>query len=126
MYTGSYLLDSRPRKAKNSNDIIWTKENYDIFPDLIHSDTIFSVENKISNANPQQAEYNWGTIQIHKWNDSQDIEREGLLVLPEGFDPNKKYPMLVNFYERNSQNLHRHRAPYAPVSYTHLTLPTKA
>lgn len=113
LFSGSYKVDRSPRKAKNSNDIIWTKENYDIFPDLIHSDTIFTEENKISNANPQQSEYNWGTIQMHEWIDDDKLKRKGLLVLPDGFDPSKKYPMLVNFYERNSQNLHRHRAPYA-------------
>lgn len=113
LFSGPYQVSRSPYKAKNSNDIIWTKENYNVFPDLIHSDTIFSSENKISNANPQQSEYKWGGIKIHKWKDSNNVEREGLLVLPEGFDAKKKYPMLVNFYERNSQNLHRHRAPYA-------------
>ncbi len=113
LFSGPYRLDRFPRKAKNSNDIVWTKENYQIFPDLIHSDTIFSNENKVSTANPQQSEYNWGTIQLHEWTDSEGVLRKGLLVLPEGFEPSKKYPLLVNFYERNSQNLHRHRAPYA-------------
>lgn len=113
LFSGPYKLDRYPKKAKNSNDIVWTKENYQIFPDLIHSDTIFTKENKISSANPQQSQYNWGSIQMHEWKDSEGVDRKGLLVLPDGFDPNKKYPMLVNFYERNSQNLHRHRAPYA-------------
>lgn len=113
LFSGPYQVDRTPLKARNSNDIIWTKENYDIFPDLIHSDTIFTEENTISNANPQQSEYNWGSIQMHEWLDDDKFKRKGLLVLPDGFDPSKKYPMLVNFYERNSQNLHRHRAPYA-------------
>jgi dipeptidyl aminopeptidase/acylaminoacyl peptidase len=50
---------------------------------------------------------------MHEWKDDENMLRKGLLVLPDGFDPKKKYPLLVNFYERNSQNLHRHRAPYA-------------
>lgn len=113
LFSGPYRLDRSPRKAKNSNDVVWTKENYQIFPDLIHSDTIFSNESKISSANPQQSDYKWGSIQMHEWIDSEGEKRKGLLVLPDGFDPEKKYPLLVNFYERNSQNLHRHRAPYA-------------
>ena len=124
LFSGPYQIDTSPYKAKNSNDIIWTKENYDIFPDLIHSDTLFTEALKISNANPQQSEYNWGSIQMHTWTDDDKIERKGLLVIPDGFDPNKKYPMLVNFYERSSQNLHRHRAPYAHrsiINYTYYT-----
>ena len=37
---------------------------------------------------------------------------EGMLVKPEGFDPGKKYPMIVNFYEKSSNGLNRHRDPY--------------
>ncbi len=113
LFSGPYRIDRSPLKAKNSNDILWTKENYDIFPDLIHSDTLFIEENKVSTANPQQSDYNWGSIQMHEWTDDDNIKRKGLLVLPDDFDPSKKYPMLVNFYERSSQNLHRHKAPYA-------------
>lgn len=36
---------------------------------------------------------------------------KGLLAKPENFNPNKKYPMIVNFYERYSDRLHNHRAP---------------
>ena len=113
LFAGPYKIDRSPLKAKSSNDIIWTKENYDIFPDLIHSDTLLQRQNIISNANPQQSEYSWGSIHMHEWKDDENMLRKGLLVLPDGFDPKKKYPLLVNFYERNSQNLHRHRAPYA-------------
>ena len=35
------------------------------------------------------------------------------MINPKDFDPSKKYPMIVNFYERNSQGLYRHRAPSA-------------
>ena len=113
LFLGPYKIDRSPLKAKSSNDIIWTKENYDVFPDLIHSDTLLQIQNIISNANPQQSEYSWGSIHMHEWKDDENMLRKGLLVLPDGFDPKKKYPLLVNFYERNSQNLHRHRAPYA-------------
>jgi dipeptidyl aminopeptidase/acylaminoacyl peptidase len=37
----------------------------------------------------------------------------GLVVKPENFDPNKKYPLLVNFYERSSDELYGYRAPAA-------------
>ena len=35
-----------------------------------------------------------------------------MLVKPENFDPNKKYPMLVNFYEKSSDRLNRYPRPY--------------
>ena len=46
----------------------------------------------------------------------------GMIFYPEGFDPDKKYPMIVNFYERSSDRLNSHRAPYAhrsTINYTY-------
>ncbi|MBT8189003.1 MAG: prolyl oligopeptidase family serine peptidase, partial [Bacteroidia bacterium] len=109
---GPYSYTTNITKAKNSDEIIYTRASFKEFPDLILSDTKFSSSKKISNANPQQADYGWGSIELINWQNSKGEKVEGLLVKPPGFDPSKKYPLIVNFYERNSQGLHRHRAPY--------------
>ena len=36
---------------------------------------------------------------------------EGVIYKPANFDPNKKYPMIVNFYERNSETLYEYHMP---------------
>ena len=102
---------ARPIKAKNTNNIVFTKESFTQFPDLIYSDLNFKNEVVISNANPQQKEYNWGTAELIHWTSLDSIKLTGMLIKPENFDPSKKYPMLVNFYERSSDNLFRHIAP---------------
>lgn len=99
----------RLRKAKNSQDIIYTKENFQQFPDLLRSTLNFSKSTTISNANPQQKDYLWGSVELYSWNNLDGQQLEGLLYKPENFDPNKKYPMMVYFYERNSNGLHRHQ-----------------
>ena len=66
----------------------------------------------ISDANPQQKDYRWGTAELYQWTSLTGEQLSGTLVKPEGFDPAKKYPMIVNFYERSSNRLYRHRAPY--------------
>jgi dipeptidyl aminopeptidase/acylaminoacyl peptidase len=38
---------------------------------------------------------------------------EGIIYKPANFDPNKKYPMIVNFYERNSETLYKYHMPEA-------------
>ena len=102
---------SKPLKAKNSNNIVFTKESFTQFPDLIYSDLSFKSEVVISNANPQQNDYNWGTAELVHWTSIDGVELTGMLIKPENFDPSKKYPMLVNFYERSSENLFKHIAP---------------
>lgn len=109
---GDYRYSRRIRKAKNANQLIFTKENFQDFPNLEITNLDFKNPKKISDANPRQKEYAMGTIELVKWIDLNGNELEGLLVKPPNFDPNKKYPMMVNFYERSSQNLHRHHTPH--------------
>lgn len=118
IHTGAFRLDRRPDKAKNSNDYIFTQESYTQFPDLRHTQMLYTEDMelehyRVSDANPQQSEYGWGTIQPHSWTSLKGVELNGLLVLPPDFDKRKTYPLIVNFYERSSDGLHNHRAPFA-------------
>jgi len=98
-------------KAKKSDKLIFTKENFRLFPNIQYSDLSFKEMSSLSDANPQQKEYFWGTVELYKWISLDGIPLEGLLYKPENFDPDKKYPMIVNFYEKSSEGLNRHIAP---------------
>ena len=102
---------SQPIKALNDDTVIYTQESFTQFPDLHISDLSFKKSIKLSDANPQQEKYNWGTIELVSWISLDGKKLSGMLAKPENFDPSKKYPMLVNFYEKSSDGIHRHRAP---------------
>ncbi len=102
---------SAPIKAKGSTAAIWQKNSVSEFPDLWYSGNLFNDPMKISYANPQQANYIWETAELVKWTTFDGKEEEGLLYKPENFDPTKKYPMLVRFYELSSDRLHTHYYP---------------
>ncbi|MFK8060661.1 MAG: prolyl oligopeptidase family serine peptidase, partial [Polaribacter sp.] len=102
---------ARIQKAALDDAIIFTKESFIEFPNIRYSDVNFKKTTIISDANPQQKEYNWGTNELVNWTSLDGKKLTGMLVKPENFDPNKKYPMLVNFYEKSSDGLHRHRLP---------------
>jgi dienelactone hydrolase len=99
------------RKAKAANKLIWSRENVRDFPDLWWSNTDFTHAERVSHANPQQAGYVWPTIEMVEWTSFTGEKLKGLLYLPENLNPGNKYPMLVYFYEKNSENLHRHHHP---------------
>lgn len=103
---------TRVTKSKKSDQLLFTKESFAEFPDIQYTNLNFKSPKKISTANPQQSEYGWGTAEIVDWTDLNGQTLQGMLIKPPNFDPAKKYPMLVNFYERNSDGIHRHRAPY--------------
>ena len=107
---GDYSLGT-PVKARKSQSLIYTKENFGLFPDYLLSDLSFKTEKRLTDANPQQRDYVWGTAELVRWTSLDGRELEGLLYKPENFDPKKKYPMIVNFYEKSSTELNRHRIP---------------
>ncbi len=108
-------------KAEKADQLVYTRENFQEFPDLWYTNTSFDAPEKISQANPQQKKYSWGTIEHYTWTSATGETLKGLLAKPENFDPNKQYPLLVNFYERSSHRLNSHRAPFAhrsTINYT--------
>jgi acetyl esterase/lipase len=119
-----------PQKARDKAAMIFARENYQTFPDLQFVQNFDKAGDKnyapalpkqISNANPQQAEYQWGSIELVRWTSLTGEVLNGMLVKPDGFDPGKRYPMIVNFYEKVSDNLHDHRGPdfhRSQINYT--------
>ena len=99
------------QKAENADVYTLTRQTFEEFPDLWVTDPDLRDMEKISDANPQQDEYLWGSAEIIEWVSNDGTPLQGILVKPEGFDPNKKYPMMVYFYERNSDQLHSYREP---------------
>jgi dipeptidyl aminopeptidase/acylaminoacyl peptidase len=98
-------------KARDAKKVIFSEESFTQFPDLMTSDLSFSKALRLTDINPQQKEYNWGTSELFKWTSLDGKALEGMLIKPENFDPTKKYPMIVNFYERSADGLHGHRDP---------------
>ena len=80
-------------------------------PNLLITDSNFSKLQKVTNANPQQAQVNWGTAELIHYLNDDGVPLKGTLYKPENFDPKKKYPMIVYIYEKLSQNVHAYVAP---------------
>lgn len=100
---------SQLKKAKNADTYAFQKANFNTSPDVyIARNGNFDSAQKVTDANPQMKDYNWGDAQLVKWYSYSGDLTEGVLYTPEDLDPTKKYPMLVVFYERNSEELYRH------------------
>ena len=59
----------------------------------------------------QKKDYLWGTAELVSWISLDGRKLEGVVYKPADFDPAKKYPMIVSFYERNSETLFNYRMP---------------
>lgn len=103
-------------KSKNADAYVFVMESFKESPDLYywHQTNEGPDGNKLSFINSQQKNYNWGTAELFKWKAYNGKEATGLVYKPEDFDPAKKYPMIVYFYEKLSQGLYDYKEP-API-----------
>ncbi len=102
---------STPAKAAKAETFLFTRQTFTEFPDLRVSGPNFKESKKITDVNPQQAEYQWGRRVLFDYKNRDGVRLQGILALPDDYKAGEKRPMLVTFYEKNSQNMHRYSAP---------------
>lgn len=109
------IMDDRnfgwPISSEESDRVLLTSETFQESGDMYWSEGSFGDLQKLSSINPQQSEIKWGTVELTQWRSNHGDKLEGLIFKPEDFDPNKKYPMIVYFYERYSNSLNSYRQP---------------
>ena len=110
LLAGNYMLRSI-NKAKNTDDVIYTMETFQQYPDIHYSTLAFKKSVQLTHGDKQQEGFIWGTAELVSWISLDGCPLEGVVYKPANFDPNKKYPMMVNFYERNSETLYNYRMP---------------
>ena len=110
LLAGNYMLRSI-NKAKNTDDVIYTMETFQQYPDIHYSTLAFKKSVQLTHGDKQQEGFIWGTAELVSWVSLDGRPLEGVVYKPASFDPNKKYPMMVNFYERNSETLYNYRMP---------------
>ncbi len=109
-------------KAKNADVLLVSRGNFSELPELFETNMNFSSWAAKSITNPQASDYLWGTAELTKWISSDGVPLEGILYKPENFDPNKKYPMMVYFYETHSEGLYRPMSPAPSASTVNIPL----
>jgi dipeptidyl aminopeptidase/acylaminoacyl peptidase len=102
---------STPLKAAHADRFLLTRQTFAEYPDLRISGQNFKDSKKITDANPQQAEFLWGHRVLFDYKLKDGQRAQGILALPDDYKQGEKRPMIVSFYEKNSQNMHRYSAP---------------
>jgi dienelactone hydrolase len=100
-----------PEKAANADKYLFARQTFAEFPDLRIAGPTFADWKKITDANPQQKEFVWGHRILFDFKDHDGHRLQAIMAIPDDYKQGEKRPMLVNFYEKNSQNLHRYNAP---------------
>ncbi|WAC74664.1 prolyl oligopeptidase family serine peptidase [Roseateles sp. SL47] len=107
-------------KAKAADRIVFTQQTFREFPDLWTSRLDLRQPVRISQANPQQSQFVWGTQEQIEYTSADGRKLKALLTKPDNFDPSKKYPLMVYIYEKLSDNRYRY-VPPAPSQNINVT-----
>ena len=118
-YRDSFAGDAPPRKillaaknfrapvqAKDADVLLLSASTFTEYPDLLITNSTFTKLDKVTRANPQQSQLAWGSAELMPFTNLNGVPLHSVLIKPPGFDPAKKYPLLVYLYERLSQTLH--------------------
>ena len=98
-------------KAKNADALMYTREQFGEFPDIWVADTAFRQPRKVTSANPQVADFAWGSPELVEWTSLDGLPLQGVLIKPANYQPGKRYPVIVYFYELMSQRLFEFNEP---------------
>ena len=107
------MADARfgvPMKAADAEVYAVTRQTYTEFPNVWVGERLDALT-KVTDANPQQSQYAWGSAELVSWTNGDGVPLQGVVYKPANFDATKKYPMVVYYYESLSDNLHQYSAP---------------
>lgn len=99
----------RPLKAANANVFAVVRMSETEYPNL-YITRDFKTFKQLTNLEPQK-DFNWFTVDLCHWTLPNGHETSGILYKPENFDPSKKYPVVLYYYEQNSDALHYYIHP---------------
>ncbi len=93
-------------RAKDADVFLVTAQRFDEYPDVHVTDSTFKTLTRVTNGGAQMAPFTWGKAELVDFKNSDGVALQAGLIKPEGFDPKKKYPMIVYIYETLSENVH--------------------
>ncbi len=99
------------QKADSTDRYIFTEQTFEEFPDYWVAARGLAGPRKVTDANPQIRDFAWGHRILVDYTDARGNKLQATLALPANYEPGKRYPMLVYFYEKMSQNHHTFSMP---------------
>jgi len=111
--TGSLtaLIDENKRinfvsRIKSTGQIVYSRQTTNEYPDVWLADKDFKGGKKLTDFGKQLDSFLIGTSELVKWTDLNGNPLEGVLIKPGNYEPGKRYPVIVYYYELSNQRLH--------------------
>ncbi len=99
-------------QSEDKQTLMFSAQSFDVVPDLWVGDSTGRNAKQITHLNKQIEKYNWGKAELIHWQNFEGDTLDGIIYKPHNYDPNKRYPVLIWFYELFSQSLYDFNIPY--------------
>lgn len=102
---------ARLAKAKDASVYEYLSQTFEESPNEFIAGADLKNAKAVTATNPFQSKYTWGRAELVEYTSEKGQKLQGVLRYPAGYEPGKKYPMIVYVYEKLSDGLHRYVAP---------------
>ena len=112
-------------RAKDAEVYAYVSQDFDDPADVFVASADLRTPRQVTSLNAFQTEYSWGRSELIEYKSERGERLQGALFYPAGYQPGRKYPMIVYMYERLSDGVHRavspsDREPYNTAVFTSL------
>ena len=112
-------------RAKDADVYAYVAQRFDDPPAALVGGPELKDARAVVKTNAFASDYAWGKSELIEYKNDRGERMQGALFYPAGYQPGKKYPMIVYMYERLSDGLHRwsspsDREPYNAAVFTSL------
>jgi hypothetical protein len=105
----THLPSFTPVKSKRANYYIVAQQRVDSAMNYFITSDFISLQ-RLTNIYPEQ-KYNWLTSELINYPLRSGKMNQAILYKPQDFDSNKKYPVIFNYYEKRTDQLHLYQEP---------------
>jgi dipeptidyl aminopeptidase/acylaminoacyl peptidase len=103
-------------KAKDADVLLYQAGAWDESPNFFAGRDLKAAQ-KVSDTNLFASQYAWGKAELVDYKNSHGDRLQGALYYPASYEKGKQYPMIVQIYEIESNQLHNWTAPSERATY---------
>ena len=104
-------------KAKDADTYVYQSGAWDTSPNFYAAGPDLKNAKPVSDTNPFASQYAWGRAELVDYRNTHGDRLQGALYYPATYEKGKQYPMIVQIYEIESNQLHNWTAPSERSTY---------
>ena len=108
---------TRLEKARDADVYSYVTQTYEESPNLFVGSSAFTDAKQVSHTNAMLGQYAWGKQVLMDYTTKRGETLQMMLTYPADYEPGKKYPMVVYYYEKLSQGFHDFVVPGEKSAY---------